>query len=40
MRTGDVRRPFLGRVRERVAAEIERAGVFRIGNQVGIFTCR
>jgi hypothetical protein len=31
---------FLGRVRERVAAEIERAGVFRIGNQVGIFTCR
>jgi SAM-dependent methyltransferase len=31
---------FLGRVRARVQAEIDRAGVFRITNQVGVFTCR
>jgi len=30
--------PFLMRVRERVRAEVDRAGVFRIGNQVGVFT--
>lgn len=31
---------FLARVRERVQAEVERHGVFRIGSQVGLFTCR
>lgn len=31
---------FLDRVRELVQTEIERCGVFRIGNQVGMFVCR
>jgi SAM-dependent methyltransferase len=31
---------FVGRVRERVQAEIDRSGVFRFGSQVGVFTCR
>jgi SAM-dependent methyltransferase len=31
---------FLGRVRDRVRAEVDRCGVFRIGSQVGLFTCR
>ncbi len=31
---------FLGRVRERVGAEVERNGSFRLGNQVGYFACR
>ena len=31
---------FLARVRERVRAEVDRAGVFRLGNQVGMFICR
>jgi len=30
---------FLGAVRARVAAEIERHGVWRLGNQVGVLTC-
>ena len=31
---------FLGAVRARVADEIARRGVWRLGNQVGMFTCR
>lgn len=31
---------FLGAVRRRVRAEVDRQGVFRIGSQVGLFTCR
>ena len=31
---------FLGRVRERVTADVERAGAFRFTSQVGLFTCR
>jgi SAM-dependent methyltransferase len=31
---------FLGAVRARVAAEIDRHGAWRLGNQVGVLTCR